>query len=151
VLTVDVDARADAYVNIMRPLPFPNASLDGIFCEEVIEHIPLDAGRALLRECKRILKPGATLRLATPDLCWFANRLLANPAQPAEINEIFYSHDHRHLFTPDELERECVTIGFKDPRRSHYRDDASVYGWLDSHAERFRHPPEMSQYLEVRA
>ncbi len=46
-------------------LNFPDASFDKVLCSEVIEHIP-DAPKAL-REICRVLKPGGTLVLSTPN------------------------------------------------------------------------------------
>lgn len=46
-------------------LDFPDASFDKVLCSEVIEHIP-DAPQAL-REMHRVLKPGGTLVLSTPN------------------------------------------------------------------------------------
>ena len=46
-------------------LDFPDASFDKVLCSEVIEHIP-DAPRAL-EEIRRILKPGGSLVLSTPN------------------------------------------------------------------------------------
>lgn len=46
-------------------LNFPDASFDKVLCSEVIEHIP-DASRAL-REMRRVLKPGGSLVLSTPN------------------------------------------------------------------------------------
>jgi predicted SAM-dependent methyltransferase len=147
--TVDIDARADAYVDVTRPLPMPECSVAAIFCEEVIEHVDLPAGRRLLAECFRILRPGGMLRLTTPDLGYFARRVLADPAEPAEINSIFFGHGHRHLYTQESLTGACLATGFVNPRPSRYQDPESKLGWLDSHADRFGHLPEISQYLEV--
>ena len=148
-LTVDINVRADAYVDVTRPLPLRDESVGAIFCEEVIEHVDLPAGRRLLAECFRILRPGGALRLTTPDLEYFARGVLADPADPAEINAIFFDHGHRHLYTRESLIRECQVVGFVDALPSSYRDPNSKLGWLDSHADRFNHPPEISQYLEV--
>ena len=148
-LSVDVTPRADAYVDITRKLPFPDSSVDAIFCEEVIEHIDSHAGRLLLKECWRILKPGGVMRLSTPDLTWFAARVITSPACCDEINEIFYGHDHRYLYTPEALRNCCSEVGFTNIRASTYRDSDSKLGHLDSHAERFNHPPDMSQYLDA--
>lgn len=46
-------------------LDFPDACFDKVLCSEVIEHIP-DAGQAL-REMRRVLKPGGSLVLSTPN------------------------------------------------------------------------------------
>jgi predicted SAM-dependent methyltransferase len=149
-LTVDISPRADAYVDVTKRLPFTDNSIDAIFCEEVIEHIDLDLGKSLLSECKRILKRNGILRLATPDLDWFASQLTNSLQACHEINEIFYHHEHRYLYTRKALRYFCEEAGFINIYDSSYQDIDSKLGYLDSHAERFNHPPEISQYLEMR-
>ncbi|HLX89514.1 MAG TPA: hypothetical protein VKR22_13785, partial [Acidimicrobiales bacterium] len=39
-------------------------------------HLPFQAGKRLLAECARVLKPGGTIRLATPDLTGLARAYL---------------------------------------------------------------------------
>lgn len=150
-LTVDTDPRADAFVDITRRLPFPDRSVDAIFCEEVIEHVDAVQGGKFLEECWRILVPGGVLRLTTPDLNWFAERVLRNDsAAGAEINAIFYRHRHRYVYSRADLERACREANFGNMRQSCYRDSIAALGRFDSHADRFHHPPEMCQYLEAR-
>ena len=148
-LTVDIDPRADAYVDITKPLPFADASVEAIFCEEVIEHVDIQLGRKLLSECWRILKPGGIIRLATPDLNWFAKRISESTTTCDEINAIFYEHGHRYLYSQEALQFYCQEAGFINLRKSTYQDSESILGYLDSHADRFNHLPEMSQYLEA--
>lgn len=49
-------------------LPFPTGSVSAIHCEHFLEHLdyPVDA-QFFLRECRRVLAPGASLRLIVPD------------------------------------------------------------------------------------
>jgi predicted SAM-dependent methyltransferase len=148
-LTVDISPRADAYVDITQELPFADNSVDFIFCEEVIEHVKFPIGCQLLRECYRILKPNGTLRLSTPDLDWFVGRL-TQPNACLEINSIFYEHEHRYLYTRQALLDVCKETGFINLKHSTYKNPESLLGYLDSHADRFNHPPEMSQYLEAK-
>ncbi len=56
-----------------RPLPFHDESMDFVFSEHLIEHMPYPQGCALLAECQRILKRGGILRIATPDLAFLIN------------------------------------------------------------------------------
>ena len=147
-LTGDVVPRSDVYMDVTRRLPLPDKSIDVIFSEEVIEHVSLEQACAMLRECLRVLKPGGTLRLTTPDLGYFAQRALEGMAH--EINDIFYRHEHRHIFSRAEL-RSCLeSAGFIQVAESSYRDPGSQYGYLDSHPVRHHHPPEWSQYWEAR-
>jgi predicted SAM-dependent methyltransferase len=48
--------------------PFADRSFDYVWSEHHIEHIALEEGARMLRECRRILKPGGRIRIATPDL-----------------------------------------------------------------------------------
>lgn len=150
-LTGDIDARADCWLDLTAPFPFPDGSFDAIFCEEAIEHVTLDQGRAMLRECYRILQGGGVIRLTTPDLQYFCKRVAEGGASEAyvEMNDIFYKHGHRHLYTRTALETELRAAGFRLVRSSFYRAPASALGHLDSHADRFGHPPEISQYVEA--
>ena len=61
-------ASGDIYLDLGRPLPFPDASFAYAFGEHVIEHISEAAGENLIAELYRVLKPGGVLRLTTPDL-----------------------------------------------------------------------------------
>jgi predicted SAM-dependent methyltransferase len=56
------------YIDATRPLPIPDASIDFILCEHMIEHISLRDARSLLVEFRRILRRNGVLRLATPNL-----------------------------------------------------------------------------------
>lgn len=149
-LTADIDPRSEVYADVTQPLPFPENSVHSVFLEEVIEHIPLKDGRSLLLEIRRILRPGGIVRITTPDLTYLCRQLLETPGKTQEINDIFYLHHHRHIFSPQELLDVCLASGFIEPLESKYKDPHSTLGYLDSHADRFNHPPELSQYLELR-
>jgi SAM-dependent methyltransferase len=61
-------------VNIDKsPLPYADAQFDVVTCSEVIEH--LENFRALLREAHRVLKPGGTLVVTTPNVLNAYSRL----------------------------------------------------------------------------
>lgn len=171
-LTADTDPRADVYIDMTRRLPFPNDSLDGIFLEEAIEHIPAAAARILLSECHRCLKSGKPLRLSTPDLRWFValldsdwvpagillemarHQLGADYTASAEltlaaVNSVFKEHGHVFIWDFNSLAGALTRAGFSKISRSSYRDERSHLGCYDSHADRFSHPAEMSMYIEA--
>ena len=66
------------FLDATKPFPLPDESLDYIFSEHVIEHLEFDEAAQMLRECRRALKSGGRLRLATPDL----KQIIAIYAQP---------------------------------------------------------------------
>ena len=67
-----------------QPLPMADASFEFIFSEHVIEHMPYPQGCALLGECWRVLKPGGTLRIATPDLAFLIGLYAGEKSAPQQ-------------------------------------------------------------------
>lgn len=49
------------------PLPYGDSSFDVINCMEVIEHIPAEEGKRVIRELRRIIRPGGVLLISTPN------------------------------------------------------------------------------------
>jgi predicted SAM-dependent methyltransferase len=47
--------------------PLPDNSMEGVYTEHCLEHIPLSAGEKNLKEMYRVLKPGGTVRIVVPD------------------------------------------------------------------------------------
>ena len=86
--------------------PAVSNSLDVIFFNHVLEHIPNDM--AALSEVYRILKPGGIVILGVPNegaLFW----RLAYWLQPkSRLNS-----DHVHFYTADDLSEKCLSAGFK--------------------------------------
>jgi SAM-dependent methyltransferase len=62
----------------IRDLPFRDDSLDGIWNLGVMEHFELDEQRVILREFRRVLKPGAFVALWWPPP-WGLDYLLLRP------------------------------------------------------------------------
>lgn len=85
-------ARQIVFMDARKPLPLPDASFDFILCEHILEHLELPQARALLGECRRVLRDGGVLRLATPNL----GRLLQFAQNPGEEDAAFYvAHQNR--------------------------------------------------------
>lgn len=74
---VDLDSPlADVHLDLRKALPYADASVDYVFNEHFIEHLTREDGISLLKECRRILKPGGVLRISTPNLRWVAAQYL---------------------------------------------------------------------------
>ncbi|GAB4174210.1 MAG: glycosyltransferase [Rhodocyclaceae bacterium] len=67
-VTVDRHGGADILADPARGLPFPDSSVGGIYSGDFIEHLSQPQIFAFLRECRRVLAPGARVRIATQDL-----------------------------------------------------------------------------------
>jgi len=68
-LAVDLFSdQADLQLDLRRPLPLPDRSVEAIYCEHVLEHFdyPGPLGR-LLAECRRVLKADGEMLVSVPD------------------------------------------------------------------------------------
>lgn len=72
----DVDSTRWSYArgDITQTLPFESSGFDCVIAGEIIEHVP-DPDH-LLREIRRVLVPGGTLIMSTPNIVSWANRVL---------------------------------------------------------------------------
>ncbi len=59
--------------DLAEPLPYDDASLDGVVSIEVVEHV--DGHERLFREVRRILKPGGVFLFTTPNIMSIKSRL----------------------------------------------------------------------------
>jgi SAM-dependent methyltransferase len=71
------------YLDATKPLPLPDDSFHFILCEHMIEHVSVGHAQRLLAECRRVLRPGGVLRLATPDLDRLLQMMAAPPSDEA--------------------------------------------------------------------
>ena len=54
--------------DLRTDLPFADDRFDAVYASHVLEHLDPNAGLRLLRECRRVLRPGGVARIAVPDL-----------------------------------------------------------------------------------
>ena len=88
-------SEGDIKLDATKRFPFPDDSLDLIFCEQVIEHLTFERGYDCLKECFRVLKGGGILRLATPDmekLCL----LYKGECPGVELKDVMERHNKRN-------------------------------------------------------
>lgn len=137
---VNVDGFRDHNVHYLadfgRPLPFPSASFDGVFCEHVMEHFSLEDGERLAREVYRILRVGGCFRVVVPDAELVLRRYFDAPtemvarrcpgeATPMEaVNQYFRQrHEHQFLYDWITMEKMLLRVGFEAVSRSDFRQE----------------------------
>jgi len=144
------------FLDATRRLPFADRTFDVVLCEHMIEHVAKPDALHLLREIKRLLRPGGTVRIVTPDLDWFAARIL-RPVPAGEpddayraflaerkglahvswcdaINMCFYEHSHCYIWSIAELGdamRQAGLYDLKVTRAGHPHD--AVFEGLEGH------------------
>lgn len=149
-LTADIDPRSDVWTDLTQTLPFDDSTIDVVYLEEVIEHLSLTEGERLLSEVWRILKPSGNLRITTPSLDYFMSLERNGTESDWTINNIFYNHGHRRIYSELGIRELLQRSRFREIRQSFYRDQESPVGLFDSHYERFpEYPAESSQYWDA--
>ncbi len=109
---IDIQPQERDYVvehDAAQPFPF-GAEFDLVVATEVIEHL-VDTD-AFLDECARVLRPGGTLLLTTPNLLFGVNRILMLLGRRPRFA---YAEYHVRMFVWDDL-RERIERRFSIAR-----------------------------------
>lgn len=126
---INVDGYRDNNVHYLmdftRRWPFPDDSLDGIFCEHVFEHFDFERGQSLLRESFRVLRPGQSIRMIVPDGNKILRTYYENPAElqahrktetgqaMESVNSYFRQrYDHQFIYDWTLLQQQLSAAGF---------------------------------------
>lgn len=129
-INADITPTADVIVFLEKRLPFGDETLDRVYSEHVLEHVPYQTGVFFLKEAHRTLRPGGCIRIAVPDLedlvaayhngdwkrfdwvNWPEHAFIESRAQMINIG--FRWWGHMHLYDREELERALLEAGFQD-------------------------------------
>jgi predicted SAM-dependent methyltransferase len=79
-VVTNVNATTRNYLDCTAPWPIPDGSVQYVFSDNVIEHIPLAAGRAMLQQAYNSMVPGGVIRIVTPDIRKHVELYLAGSA-----------------------------------------------------------------------
>jgi ubiquinone/menaquinone biosynthesis C-methylase UbiE len=75
-VSVDLyDEEADIRADICE-LPYDNNSVDEIVCYQVVEHVPYNKSAQMFEEMHRVLKPGGSVIIETPDIDVVCRKIL---------------------------------------------------------------------------
>ena len=69
--------------NLTTKFPWADGTVDVAYTSHTLEHMSLEQGKAFLKECYRVLRPGGILRVIVPDLRPIVDRYLSGET-PAE-------------------------------------------------------------------
>jgi 2-polyprenyl-3-methyl-5-hydroxy-6-metoxy-1,4-benzoquinol methylase len=123
--------------NLDEKVPFDDASFDCAVCIEAIEH--LRDRYAFLAECARIIRPGGTLVLTTPNVLNLAARVkylftgfLPLFSRPVSEFEARPTHAHINPIPYQYLRHALVSNGFEPTliTTDRYRKSALAFSWL---------------------
>lgn len=121
--------------NVLDYPLFANNEFDGILASHCLEHFDCKQGLKVMRECRRILKPGGVLMVSVPDASYF--RLMHSADTAENAVELF----GEPIFAPD---GEKTFFGYALWNRFHQailtEDALWAYfiraGFLNKHVER---------------
>lgn len=122
------------YLDVREPFPFADSSFRYVFSEHLIEHLTYAEGQHMLKECRRVLEPDGTLRVATPNLLrllelfepslpqsgqryidWTLSRYhLPTCSSPPcfVLNNFMRAWGHKFVYDPVTLKAAVESVGF---------------------------------------
>jgi len=156
------------YLDVRKPFPLPDASFDFVYSEHMLEHLTYDEGHRCLRECLRVLRPGGTIRIATPSLeriaglydggdlearyvRWAVETLdpeVDAPLPGVVVNNFFHSWGHRFIYDPQTLRHALRQAGFVDIEErpvgelEHHLAEAPEFNEYETVVLEGRRPPQ---------
>lgn len=125
--------------NIVRGLPVPTHSADGVYCSHVLEHLALEDLRTALRKVKAMTKPDGVFRMVLPDMEFYiqqyirdsTDRAIENFMRATMLGELnrwrgpsgllqhaLATSKHRWMWDYKGLSKELVDAGFRSVRRA---------------------------------
>lgn len=124
---------ADVFADV-GDLPFESNSVGTIEAIQILEHFDLVHCRYVLSEWFRVLKPGGTLSIETPDLKASLKRLSSSKkAGRVAAVQWLYGIDspglqHKGGFTHELIEETLVDVGYRDIRKKPAKTHAYAPG-----------------------
>lgn len=131
--TVDLSAGCDLVLDLAKPLPFPDNSVEKIYSSHVLEHFYFNDLLKLLSECRRVLKPSGVFSASVPN----ARLYIEAYARPESFDPAIYCRHapaynynskidflnymaymdghHRYMFDEENIIAILGKAGFRNP------------------------------------
>jgi predicted SAM-dependent methyltransferase len=145
--------RAVNYRNVRRGLRYDDRSVAVVYASHLVEHLYRDEALALLREARRVLRPGGVCRIVVPDVAAIVGWYLAHQREPAVqkkqpssdllmgmmllrperprgngvlgfVRQWTDLHEHKWMYDQEGLVALFAEAGFADPAPRAYLDSA---------------------------
>jgi predicted SAM-dependent methyltransferase len=115
--------KIDLWIDLRNRLPFPDGSCRFVYSSHTLEHLFPDDAIHLLREIRRVLRPGATARIAVPSVEYALAvaggaatedwpRAFSDPMAQA-VNYLFCEGQHKYAYNFAILEGFARLAGFE--------------------------------------
>jgi predicted SAM-dependent methyltransferase len=121
--------KPDIWLDVTLGLPFGDETVDLIYSSHMFEHLNEDQVLALLRNCHRVLKPNATIRIVTPNLTRSIQAYINGqksffsrfPDNRESLGGLFNNHllcrdQHRLMFDTSFFQELLEKTGFENVR-----------------------------------
>jgi predicted SAM-dependent methyltransferase len=150
-LNADIEPAGDIlYLDATRPFPLRDGEFQFVFSEHMVEHVEFAGAQAMMRECHRVLRPGGTLRVVTPNLAVVA-ALVADCR--SEAQQQHYDHFLRHFIPAGHpaTKASAANAFFRSWGHRFIYDEATLRQLLESagFAEVVRRPIGQSDHPEL--
>ena len=145
------------YMDATIRWPLEDASVSHVYSDNVVEHLPLEAGRVMFTETYRCLQPGGVVRMVTPDLRAHVENYLAGKAPAGDPEAKVYEemgltvehpldwvripiasfgHHEGYVYDFETLKLELERAGFRDVvRRPLGESSHAEFAGLDQRAD----------------
>ncbi len=138
---IDLSWHTDIPWDIRWGIPFPDESIESIVSDHFFEHLELTVVMSVLRECKRVLRPGRPLVLTVPhidpyldaylrrDIDFLTQHITDIPSGQEDIYTTCFdriawlllrSGEHRSLFDRESILAKVRQAGFNDVSSREY-------------------------------
>ncbi len=142
---LNVDLRpfpgVDLVADVTEGLELGEDSVEAVFAEHFLEHLPVGKALDFLVEVHRVLRQDGWVRLSTPNLDWVWKthyRLEATEGEKRDfsvaLNRAFHGWEHKFLWNRETLGEALRAAGFEEVRWCRYgQSDLEVFRGVERH------------------